>query len=350
MKNKYIKLFASCKLIQGHSQACIYDLERGTIVTVPNDLILLMEEASKTTIIDLEKKYGKEIIQEYIDFLLKKELIFITDEPENFPTISTEYLTPTIIHNSIVVISEKTKNDIINISNQLKKLLCRFIEFRITANVDEQYLDTIVSNFKNCSVQSILFYAQYSPEMMGIMDRLVNKYLKIGLVTLFNTEEVHIPEFKKRIFIAKGFLDNRNCGYIDQSKFACNLPTYTLSLNFNSCLYKKISVDAEGNIKNCPSMVKSHGNINDTLLSDVISIPEFQKKGLIKKDEIAKCKDCEFRYICTDCRAYTENHEDEYSAPLKCGYSPYTGEWEEWSDNPLKQKAISFYKMEIIKP
>jgi hypothetical protein len=32
-----------------------------------------------------------------------------------------------------------------------------------------------------------------------------------------------------------------------------------------------------------------------------------------------------------------------YSKPLECGYNPYTCEWEEWSTNPLKQKAIEHY-------
>jgi hypothetical protein len=58
------------------------------------------------------------------------------------------------------------------------------------------------------------------------------------------------------------------------------------------------------------------------------------------------CKDCEFRYICTDCRAYLEDPYNEYSKPLKCGYDPYTGEWSEWSTNPLKQAAIKYYGME----
>ncbi len=64
----------------------------------------------------------------------------------------------------------------------------------------------------------------------------------------------------------------------------------------------------------------------------------------------ASCDDCKFSYICTDCRAYLENPEDMYSKPLKCGYNPYTNEWEEWSANPLKQKAIDFYGMQNILP
>jgi len=51
-----------------------------------------------------------------------------------------------------------------------------------------------------------------------------------------------------------------------------------------------------------------------------------------------------------DCRAYIEDPEDINSKSLKCGYNPYTGEWSEWSTNPLKQKAIEHYgRKEIIK-
>ena len=92
-------------------------------------------------------------------------------------------------------------------------------------------------------------------------------------------------------------------------------------------------------------MKEHYGNIKDTTLQDALAHPDFKKYWFVNKDQISVCKDCEFRYICTDCRAYIENPEDMYSKPLKCGYNPYTCEWEEWSTNPLKQKAIEHYGM-----
>ena len=86
---------------------------------------------------------------------------------------------------------------------------------------------------------------------------------------------------------------------------------------------------------------------------DFEQIGEIHCPRCYKDKEEKVCKDCEFRYICTDCRAYTEKtHTNEEgldtSKPLKCGYNPYTGEWEEWSTNPLKQKAIQFYGMQDL--
>lgn len=100
-------------------------------------------------------------------------------------------------------------------------------------------------------------------------------------------------------------------------------------------------------------MPQSFGNIKDTTLEEALSHPDFKKYWNLTKDSIEVCKDCEFRYICTDCRAYTErthtNAEGlDTSKPLKCGYNPYTGEWEEWSTNPLKEKAIKYYGMEDL--
>lgn len=96
--------------------------------------------------------------------------------------------------------------------------------------------------------------------------------------------------------------------------------------------------------------MKEHfGNIRDTTLREALSKPGFKKYWNITKDQISVCKDCEFLHVCTDCRAYVENPDDDYSRPLKCGYDPYTCTWEEWSNHPLKQQAITHYGMGALK-
>lgn len=101
-------------------------------------------------------------------------------------------------------------------------------------------------------------------------------------------------------------------------------------------------------------MPQNFGNIKDISLEEALHDKDFKKYWNLTKDKVEVCKDCEFQYICTDCRAYTERtHKDEsgldISKPLKCGYDPYTGEWEEWSKNPLKQKAIRYYGFSNLK-
>ena len=95
---------------------------------------------------------------------------------------------------------------------------------------------------------------------------------------------------------------------------------------FNSCLNRKIAVDEHGNIGNCPSMEKKFGSVKENSLLTVAKRNDFKKVWKLNKDAIEICKDCEFRYICSDCRAYTENGIT--SKPAKCSYDPYTGIWE----------------------
>lgn len=62
-------------------------------------------------------------------------------------------------------------------------------------------------------------------------------------------------------------------------------------------------------------------------LKEVMQSQEFQKLWHIKKDDIKVCQDCEFRYMCMDCRAFIKDPKDIYSQPAKCPYNPYIAKW-----------------------
>ena len=180
-----------------------------------------------------------------------------------------------------------------------------------------------------------------------ILKNICYKNPRITTIVLTSSsfEEQYFFNGKVIQFTNKPLNSILNCGVINSSLFSINIETFTEAQKHNTCLNRKISIDTEGYIRNCPSMKEHYGNIKDTTLQEALQHPDFKKYWFINKDQIAVCKDCEFRYICTDCRAYIENPEDMYSKPLKCGYNPYTSEWEEWSTNPLKQKAIEHYGM-----
>jgi radical SAM protein with 4Fe4S-binding SPASM domain len=55
---------------------------------------------------------------------------------------------------------------------------------------------------------------------------------------------------------------------------------------------------------------------------DVVNRTDFTKFWNISKDQISVCQDCEFRYVCQDCRAFTLDN-NLYSKPAKCTYNPY---------------------------
>lgn len=131
-----------------------------------------------------------------------------------------------------------------------------------------------------------------------------------------------------RICYIKKVMDYKYCGNIRQDMFVVNQPFFIEAHICNTCLNRKISIDRQGVVKNCPLMEQNFGNIKDYSVREIVDIPGFQDLWTISKDKIDVCKDCEYRYVCTDCRCIIKDRNNIYSQPAKCKYNPYIGRWE----------------------
>lgn len=208
-----------------------------------------------------------------------------------------------------------------------------------------------MEHFDGSTINSIEIVLQFKDEfnkveLIKILHRF-NRVFKIILYGCSDFEILYSDNVSERYIIKVSELISSftHCGKIGAEYFSLNIKMLSESQKFNSCLNHKLSIDIDGNIKNCPSMNESLGNIRSSSLLEAMKNPNFKKYWSISKDVILVCKDCEFRHICTDCRAYLEDPENILSKPLKCGYNPYTTEWQDWSLNPLKEKAIQYYGM-----
>jgi SPASM domain peptide maturase of grasp-with-spasm system len=143
--------------------------------------------------------------------------------------------------------------------------------------------------------------------------------------------------------ISVRFVKNRasvaSCGQVSPRYFSLFLEHFTEAQHFNTCLNRKISVTVDGQIKPCPSLKESYGNTRETSLLRVLEEPRLVQISRITKDQVAVCRDCEFRYICTDCRAFISDAEDPFSKPAKCSYNPYTAKWESGVNNSERTAA-----------
>jgi SPASM domain peptide maturase of grasp-with-spasm system len=353
------KLIQNCIPVKGINQSIICDLQRNAYDIIPNDLyeILVLQEGKTLTDVKghFENKYD-DIIDEYFEFLLKKEYVFFTDTPDWFPKLKKEWNYPFGISNAILDIDKNSKYNIFESLKNLEEINCKHIEFRFYNLTSLKTIEKIILFLDE--IESIITSVGVAiPDISGTTKNdyqiLIKTLPRISYIIVHSSES---NEFIKPIRGKTGYIifskdklvNEKCCGVISSNYFISNIKNFTESLKHNSCLNRKISIDVNGEIKNCPSMPKSFGNIKDTTLQEALEKKDFKKYWNITKDQIDVCKDCEFRYVCTDCRAYTEDPEDDYSKPLKCGYSPYTNVWEEWSTNPLKQKAIEYYGMQDL--
>ena len=357
--NKPFKLFANCIAVKGANRSTICDLQRNEVKLIPNDLCLILKKYQGKTINAVKEIYRNEFdstIEEYFNFLLKNEFIFFTDTPEIFPALSPEWNDPSSINNAILDFSKNSQYELEKVIDQLNELNCRHLEIRFYDSVRPSKIEKILKHidFIKSSILSVDIIFSFSDKITDqSIQNLLRNHIRIASIKVFNADKnKYVPPVRNRmgylVYCMENISSHLHCGIISKDFFVVNTKLYTESLHHNSCLNRKISIDVDGNIKNCPSLSQNFGNIKDTSLSAALRHPEFKKYWSIAKDEITTCKDCEFRYICTDCRAYLENPDDKYAKPLKCGYNPYTNKWEQWSKNKLNKKAIEFYRLHEI--
>jgi len=116
-------------------------------------------------------------------------------------------------------------------------------------------------------------------------------------------------------------------------------PFYTDPFSFakahqqHSCLCGKIAITSSGDVIPCIfARNQISGNILSTPLAEVLNGPILKSCWQTTKDEIEKCKDCEYRYACTDCRPLAQGSDPQkrwLACSAECSYNPHTGEWKE---------------------
>lgn len=348
--NKFLIFPETVKIVEGVRNSLIVDFERNLIFPIPIDFASMIKSFKETNLALVENSFENESDYKlYLDFLIQNEMCFYSDEGmnKNFNELENYFDFPSTITNAILYYNNETLHALY----QLESLLCYHLEI-VFLEITLEELRLISDLLRNFSFESVNLIIGKSEITQIELEEILQENFVISVIFHFASEQNKVIEISSlqnsKIIYTKSEFISKRCGAVQLDYFSLNRTAFLESLHHNSCLNRKISIDAEGNIKNCPSMTESFGNIKDTTLAEAIEKPGFKKYWDINKDKIHVCKDCEFRYICTDCRAYVEDPADILSKPLKCGYNPYTGEWSEWSTNPLKQKAIDFYGMREI--
>jgi SPASM domain peptide maturase of grasp-with-spasm system len=336
MSDQTYLLYASCIPVSGARHKIICDLQRNGYVPVPDGLYEILTEHRGKTHDAVKAVYDHqydEVIDGYFEMLVQHEFAFATTNPGLFPELDQQWHTPFPVFNGILDRDGGSEYDLHSAIRQLSGIHCKYLQLRFFDTIDCTGLTKLLLYFEEIRSATIgveilvpaspRFTDEDARELLKTFDRL-NKITLHGSAGAFGIEEVR----KKRFLISMpGRVDSEtHCGVIDPGLFSINIKAFTEAKKFNSCLNGKVSVDRRGYIRNCPSMREDFGHLSETSLAEATGHPDFRAQWTVTKDAVKVCQDCEFRYICTDCRAYTHNDEAN-GKPLKCGYDPYTGEW-----------------------
>ena len=122
-------------------------------------------------------------------------------------------------------------------------------------------------------------------------------------------------------------------GLMTSPNFVADRNTLSRCLSGHSCLLGKITITDNGDILPCIfSRNLAVGNLFSNLLQEIVVGQKLETIWRSTKDNVLVCQDCEYRYVCFDCRPLSEGvnqGKGEYlTAPYpRCTYNPYNGEW-----------------------
>jgi len=333
-ENKYLRLFECCIPVKGYRSSIIMDMQRKSVKFVPNDLVNIIQRNENKNIREIIAELDpddKETFVEYIDFLIEHEFAFLIDKEEIsfFPKMSKEWDMPNHITNTVVYLERYPTFDLHDFIVQLDNLLCNHIFLVISYDIPFVELQNIISCISNSSIESIYIALNFNPTLTSDnITELFKQFERIAYMELYNmTNNPYKNQITPITTYSNRLKNMQDCGVVHTDYFSLNLQMFTESQNHNTCLNRKLCIDAEGNMRNCISMNRSFGNIKETTLLEAIEKENFKDLWFITKDQIDVCKDCEFRYMCTDCRCFIKDPENIYSQPTKCTYNPYIAKW-----------------------
>lgn len=331
------KLYQNCIPVNGASQNVICDLQRSEVIYINDFQYRILKEFKDNTIGEIQEEIGSEEIQKVLDFfdyLINRELGFWCDSPEHFPDIDFSWEAPSFITNCIIDIDDEITYDFKSVVEQLDELGCNALQIRFFGKSNTRDVELMLESTLYSRLTCIELILKYSPDVNEIfLENLCRNNQRIRIIHVhtvpLGTKLKLSEDSKVNLYLHEIQIDgNHHCGVIDKSHFVLNMYNFTEAQKHNTCLNRKIGIDSDGNIKNCPSLNNAYGNVENVKLKDVILNESFTKMWYLNKDQIKICKDCEYRYICSDCRAFIEDSDDIYSKPKKCNYNPYTLTWE----------------------
>lgn len=101
---------------------------------------------------------------------------------------------------------------------------------------------------------------------------------------------------------------------------------YMRRKHFHPCLGNKISVSGEGQVMPCIMTREVVGDLRHERVVDVLEGALFNKYRTLSLEKLEGCRECEFRYACTDCRPIALGLQHGLLAkPPECRYDPKTG-------------------------
>ncbi len=331
------KKFSDALIVEGYNRSTIIDLTRKDYYFIPCEWGRFIEFFEGKAIIELESSAEQSSeIQEMYQFLLEKELFFITKYPERFPAIDLVWKNPSIITNIVWDYSDAFKSQVLDLVEVLniKAMHLRFTKYETLEVIQDMMLYFEYSGLKTIEV-SCNFDSKLTIEMWA---ELVKKHQRLTLIIVFSSPQEKIEFFdnqKQHAIIQTlskmHFTHDVVKSNVHPASFRVNHELFIESNSYNSYTNGKLYLNNLGQVTSCVEDENIFFSMSDKMTSNsiksLLSSEEFRSVSNVSKSLLDICRHCEFRHMCVDNRLPYKRSKNEWYHKIECNYNPYICKW-----------------------
>lgn len=316
MTSKLYTLYSNCQVVTGKYRSAIYDLQKESIIFIPNSSLGILKRKFFThnQFVKL-KQLGNELLRHNVLNVLKEKTTIL-----EFPAIDFSYTIPSHFTNCLLIHSES-----INYKTLIKKLNdtnCKDIQIIFLCKIKLQALKRILSFFNLSIIKNIqlVFSEECITKKEAIL--LAKLYKRILAMLFYNCGSSKIIQNNqcKYIYSAEPLNVFNKTSKITTSSFGINIKLFSESLSFNTYYNKKLIINKDGDIVRSLYENRTFGKINRVNLNKLIESKVYRRYWEVKKDLIEDCRNCELRHCCIDDRKLIKTKNHQWKALVPCNY------------------------------
>ena len=318
-------LYPSVLISRGYTRSVLLDIAKGLIHYFPNDLLSRIEN-SEFKNLNLES-----FSKDEREFLIEKELVFGVDvhNADCFPRINFDWFFPAKITNIVFELSD------INAQN-LHKLIefegAAHINFVLRSDCEKNSIDKVIKFFRvyECDSCEFTLLENIDIELLSYLESSIVDVKKCIVVNNWADYNFGYKDKAENDFEGSRMLDFNDS--IIPISITKNLMHFTEAQEHHTYFNQKLYFGTNGEIKNSLESILCFGQLqginNANKLIDIIESKKFKEHWTVKKTETDVCRDCEFKYLCTDNRLPIKRSNGAWFHGTECKYNPYIAKWQ----------------------
>lgn len=328
----FFSLYPTSVIAIGYAKACISDIGDARFVQIPIDMANFVQNHKQFNIDEEVSKLNTdetEAVKSYINMLTKYHFGMLSKFLPMMSYSLGTFRKPFPI-DSLIIDSDSEQRVFDTLNYLPHDTMSRFVQIRLFFAPTIEFLNIVGNELVEHNMLNVelVFNKEESINFddYGVIIRNFPFHILRLIVMGCGCDSRSNAQL---ILVRNELKSPEECGKVGRDLFCINIDTeQKYRCSHNSCLYRKLSIDREGYIRNCPASPQHFGRVGEVSLAEAMAHPDFSRLWGITKDQVEVCRHCEFRRICPDCRVFTRHPERFTAHPVRCTYNPYIASWQ----------------------